>query len=324
MRKKEDADRCIKEADTLRRMQAEEDDEDNTSKALMSNREKKKKGLNYDSILTPDAGLGLGVKFTLDGRVLDVTRAVERKDAEKIKDEKQALKKKEDKRNIYLMYEGVVFPNTPAAETMSPRELSKRQMSFSMRKRLLNQDPILFISKTRLSIRNLPTHVDDATLKKLGYQSIEKFKEQVKKNQRTDLSKEEKAEGWQYKPRVKQAKIVRSKDRVDASGKLRSKGYGFLEYTTHAHALAALRYLNNNPEVFGKKRLIVEFSIENKQVIENRSKRMQNNKVQNSPQKNGRKEAAAAPKKVPKTSSKAVAKKKNNSNKKKKKQQQKK
>jgi len=41
--------------------------------------------------------------------------------------------------------------------------------------------------------------------------------------------------------RIPQAKIMRSPDRVDANGQPRSKGYGFVEFVEHAHALAALR-----------------------------------------------------------------------------------
>ena len=45
---------------------------------------------------------------------------------------------------------------------------------------------------------------------------------------------------------VKQAKIVRQQDRVDAvTGKGRSRGYGFLELGTHADALRVLRWANN-------------------------------------------------------------------------------
>ena len=49
---------------------------------------------------------------------------------------------------------------------------------------------------------------------------------------------------------VRQAKIVRQADRVDAvTGKGRSKGYGFLELGAHADALRVLRWANNNLEV---------------------------------------------------------------------------
>lgn len=37
---------------------------------------------------------------------------------------------------------------------------------------------------------------------------------------------------------------------VDASGKGRSKEYGFVSFTSHENALCVLRALNNNPEIF--------------------------------------------------------------------------
>lgn len=275
MKKKEDADECIQDAEALRKMSSKDTTgDDEALQSLMSKREKKKNKLAYTSLLTPEASGELGNKFTLHGRVLDVTLAVDRQSANKLKDEKLNLKRKDDVRNLYLMREGVIFPNTAAAETISATELQKRQMSFSQRKKFVSADPSLFISKTRLSIRNLPTKVDEKELRQLGIQSIQKFKEQVKRGIRTDLSKEEKEEGWQYLPKVKQAKIVRSKDRIDAATQLpRSKGYGFLEFHTHSHALASLRYLNNNPDLFNGKRLIVEFSLENSKVIERRNQR---------------------------------------------------
>lgn len=171
----------------------------------------------------------------------------------------------------------VIFPDTPAAATIPEAELRKRQMSFAARKKLMAADPALCISKTRLSIRNLPLKVEDKDLKLLGMDSITNFKKETKSGQRTDLSADEKAEGWSFKPFVKQAKIIRSKDRMDAATqKLRSKGYGFLEFRTHAHALAALRYLNNNSKLFpgDTRTLIVEFSVDNKDVVERRAQRV--------------------------------------------------
>ncbi|KAI9476135.1 MAG: hypothetical protein EXX96DRAFT_620603 [Benjaminiella poitrasii] len=285
MRKKEDVNTILEAAKTLHALsQKDENNDKEALDQLLSKREKKKKGLMYKSIITAEPGSGEAAKFTLHGRVLDVTLAVDREQAKKIKDSNLAQKRKEDKRNLYLMREGVIFPDTPAAETITPSELSKRQMSFSARKKLVSNNPSLFISKTRLSIRNLPISVDDKELKALGISSIAKFKNQVKAKEREDLNKEEKAEGWQYLPKVKQAKIIRSKDRIDsATNQLRSKGYGFLEFTTHAHALAALRYLNNNPDIFKGKRLIVEFSLENKEVIERRKPKESNGVTSNKP-----------------------------------------
>ncbi|KAJ1943166.1 RNA recognition motif-containing protein [Linderina macrospora] len=104
------------------------------------------------------------------------------------------------------------------------------------------------------------------------------------------------AEGWDKVAKVVQSKIVCSTDRVDINtGKPRSKGYGFLEFSTHAHALACLRYLNfrNTKQAFVKqladgkvpegdnksahqisrRSLRVMFSIENAQIIKKRELR---------------------------------------------------
>ncbi|KAG0312435.1 RNA recognition motif-containing protein [Linnemannia gamsii] len=239
------------------------------------NDKKKKNNFVKHTILQPDLPEELAVKFTLNGRVLNVVRAVDKKSAVTLLEAGQQKREREDRRNLYLMREGVIFPDSPAAKSILPGELAKRQASFSARRALLARNPSLYISKTRLSIRNLPIKMDEKDLRKLGVQAIQKFKNEVKDGKRGHLSTDEMAEGWDKRVFVKQAKIVRSKDRVDGDTKqLRSKGYGFLEYSTHAHALAGLRWLNNNPSLFGEKKcLIVEFSVENVMVNKQRDER---------------------------------------------------
>jgi hypothetical protein len=105
----------------------------------------------------------------------------------------------------------VIFPDTPAAATISEAELRKRQMSYAARKKLLAADPALCISKTRLSIRNLPLKVDDKDLKTLGMDSITQFKKETKSSQRTDLSADERAgpsSRLSSKPKLSVARIV--------------------------------------------------------------------------------------------------------------------
>ncbi|KAL1925157.1 uncharacterized protein VTP21DRAFT_40 [Calcarisporiella thermophila] len=269
---KEDAVRCLEEAERVAQEVGPGE-----SETLASTKRQKNKALpKVKSVLMADPSSSLASKFTLHSRVLDVKLAVSREEAGKLTESNKIKREREDKRNLYLMREGVIFPNTPAAETITPSELSKRQASYATRKTLLAKNPSLFISKTRLSVRNLPLSVDDKELRRLAVSAIDKFKQQVREEKREPLSAEERAEGWDKKPKVRQAKVCRSKDRIDGQTKqLRSKGYGFVEYETHAHALAALRYLNNNPDIFsGKKRLIVEFSLENVQVVKRREERM--------------------------------------------------
>lgn len=42
---------------------------------------------------------------------------------------------------------------------------------------------------------------------------------------------------------------------VDATGKNKSKEYGFVTFTSHEDALKALRSINNNPNIFSKHRV---------------------------------------------------------------------
>lgn len=68
--------------------------------------------------------------------------------------------------------------------------------------------------------------------------------------------------------------IIRSKDRLDSSGRGRSMGYGFVEFANHKDALAALRATNNNPAIFGAdRRPIVEFALENSLVLKTKQRR---------------------------------------------------
>ncbi|CAG8576134.1 9125_t:CDS:2, partial [Dentiscutata heterogama] len=265
---KKHADACLEEAKSVNHIGSGP-----TERPESSTNEKKRKGIIYKSVLTADPSDSQALKFTLHGRVLSIVKAVDRDEAHRLTEENKNKKQKEDRRNTYLIKEGVVFPNTPDAALLTPSEVAKRATSFSNRKNLLAKNPNLFISKTRLSLRNLPLSVDEKKLKNLGKESIKKFKEEVKNGKKADLTKTEKSEGWDKLVHIKQAKIVRSKDRIDSTmQKLRSKGYGFLEYTQHSHALAALRYLNNNPDIFGeKRRLVVEFAIENSIILKKRT-----------------------------------------------------
>ncbi|CAG8571292.1 14009_t:CDS:10, partial [Racocetra persica] len=266
---KEHADTCLEEARCVNHIGF-----DSIERPGLSTNEKKRKGIIHKSVLTADPSGSQALKFTLHGRVLSVVKAVDKDEAHRLMEMNKNKRRKEDRRNTYLIKEGAVFPNTPDAALLPPSEVTKRAASFSVRKNLLAKNPNLFISKTRLSVRNLPLSIDEKKLKNLGKESIKKFKDEVKKGKRADLTKTEKMEGWDKLVHIKQAKIVRSKDRIDSSTKkLRSKGYGFLEFTQHSHALAALRYLNNNPAIFGeKKRLILEFATENCIIVKKRAR----------------------------------------------------
>lgn len=151
---------------------------------------------------------------------------------------------------------------------MPEAEVEKRQTSFNARRTLLKSNPSLYISKTRLSIRQLPLFATDRTLKRLAIHAVRAFDEEVKAGDREGLSRseeldttlspalqarKEKGKGKQRGERetvVIQSKVVRQSEKLDPlSGQGRSKGYGFLEMRSHQAALKVLRWANNNRAV---------------------------------------------------------------------------
>lgn len=166
----------------------------------------------------------------------------------------------------------VIFPNSPAAANLPPAELEKRQASFNARRAVLRSNPSLYISKTRLSIRQLPLFVTDRVLKRLAIHSIRAFDAEVKAGEREGLTRAEETDttlsaalaarhdkgkgkgkggkgGKERETAVIQSKVVRQAEKSDAlTGMGKSKGYGFLELRSHKEALKVVRWANNNPE----------------------------------------------------------------------------
>ncbi|KAF7311626.1 Ribosome biogenesis [Mycena kentingensis (nom. inval.)] len=261
---KEDADKVIEQSELLRL-------ETTGSEAP------KKNPFTMPSILTADPSSTLAQSLVLHGRTLDVVRAVTRDVAGKLKEDGERKREKADKRNMYLLREGVILPSTPAADTLTPADLERRTASFNARRTLLKSNPALFISRTRLSVRQIPLFVTERGLKRLAIHAARAFNDEVKVGTRTELTADElaetgedadaddpdEAESEPNKKRklskkqllgrrtgVKQSKIVRQSERVDpVTGKARSKGYGFVEMHKHADALRVLRWANNNPDV---------------------------------------------------------------------------
>ncbi|KAJ1559815.1 RNA recognition motif-containing protein [Cladochytrium tenue] len=214
------------------------------------------------SILVPEPSSTApgAAPFVLDGRQLLVTRAVSRNEAARLAAAGAGDPSSRDRRNTYLLREGLVEPGTEAARGMPAEDLEKRQRSYTERRRLLQSNPNLYVSRTRLSVRNLPVRVDAPLLRRAAILAICRFWEEVYDRQRSGLEKavidQELNEGKQTpgasrRVVIKKCQIQHDESRIDSeSGKPRSKGYGFIDFESHADALACLRWLNNNPLAF--------------------------------------------------------------------------
>jgi nucleolar protein 4 len=288
---KEDADTCVREAPRT----TTSNDFDHP----------KKKGPGGQTVLQDEASDPSG-NYTMDGRVIIVSKAVNKDEASKLKDdgiERRNLRDK-DKRKLYLLNEGKITPKSPLFKKLAPSDIAMRDTSAKQRKKLVETNPSLHLSLTRLSVRNIPRSLESKDLKALARQAVVGFASEVKKDEREKLSKEElarEAEGMKEAERirkirgkgiVRQAKVVfESKEgskvqELDGAG--RSRGYGFIEYYTHRNALMGLRWLNGHQisyQTISKskgdkmtaedknRRLIVEFALENVNVVNRRKDR---------------------------------------------------
>jgi nucleolar protein 4 len=235
-------------------------------------------------------------KYTMEDRVLNVTLAVSKTEANKLTEEGVSRRSERDmdRRRLYLLNEGTINTASSLYKKLAPSEIKMREDSLKQRQNLIKNNPTLHLSLTRLSIRNIPRSVTSKDLKALAREAIVGFAKDAKEGRRKPISAEELARESEEtkgddkrrrekgKGLVKQAKIVfegRDGSKIEEkTGGGRSRGYGFIEYFNHRHALMGLRWLNghvvqvksNDGETEKKKRLIVEFAIENAQVVKRR------------------------------------------------------
>lgn len=215
-----------------------------------------------------------------------------------------------DRRNLFLLNEGRITENSKLASVVTPVDMELRAKSYNLRVQQLNKNASLHLSLTRLAIRNLPRAMLSKALKAMGRNAVVQFATEVKNGARQPLSKEEVSRSIKLKHEdddkvtapapekknkkgvVRQAKVVME---VKGTGDVgRSRGYGFLEFRDHKAALMALRWLNahevTREEITEglteeekkasvgdgptRRRLIVEFAIENAQVVRRRKEKV--------------------------------------------------
>ncbi|KAF3012141.1 RNA recognition motif-containing protein [Neopestalotiopsis sp. 37M] len=232
--------------------------------------------------------------YTLEGRVLQISQAVSKDEATKLTADGIATRdgKDRDKRRLYLLSEGTITPSSPLFALLAPSEVKMREESAAQRKKQIQGNPSLHLSLTRLAVRNIPRNMDHKEVKALAREAVVGFSKDVKEGLREPLSKEEMARGGEEdreaerkrkekgKGIVKQAKVVYENKQgskvAEGDGAGKSRGYGFIEYSSHRWALMGLRWLNGHAlknDAGKTQRLIVEFAIENAQVVSRRNER---------------------------------------------------
>ncbi|KAK2024355.1 RNA recognition domain-containing protein [Colletotrichum zoysiae] len=265
-------------------------------------------------------------RYTLDGRLLQVAQAVSKDDAERLAADGSAKRREKDKRRLFLLNEGQIDTRSALYHKLTPNEIKMREDSAKQRKKLVQSNPTLHISLTRLAIRNIPRNIGSKELKELARKACVEFAKDVKEGKRQPLSKEEKvrdakeAKEAEHERKLKRKGIVRQAKiefesregtKVPEVSGGKSRGYGFIEYSSHRWALMGLRFLNGyqlENELGKKQRLIVEFAIENASVVARRKaseKNLDRNRqnAQNAKDGQNAKKGAAEGKELPKMAS---------------------
>lgn len=200
-------------------------------------------------------------ELKLEGQTMQVRSALKR-------DNLTSGNKKQpkDNRNLYLVKEGVIVAGTKAAVGVSASDMAKR-LALERSKTQMLKNLNRFVSRYRLVVSNLPPSCDDARLRR---------------------------ECARAAPRatITEARVMRDlRAPLQRDGKHPSKGYGFVMFMRHEDALACLRKLNNNPDIFDKNnRPIVSFSIEDRTALNARKKRLEKSVANNPLARKGQQE----------------------------------
>jgi nucleolar protein 4 len=199
--------------------------------------------------------------IVLDGRPLIVSRAVSRTMAENIKTNEKEVKNK-DKRNLFLAPEGEITRESPDAKFFTEFEMVNLERA-QRDKKLKLANPNFHVSRTRLSLKNLPKDLDERKLRNIFFDAAKKA-----------------CPG--EKIVIKQVKVVRDDTKLDDQNQPVSRGFGFVEFEDHTQALEALRRVNSmdSKQLGLKQHINVQFAIENTLVLQKRDRRIKDAKDQ--------------------------------------------
>ncbi|XP_055920927.1 RNA-binding protein 28 [Eupeodes corollae] len=202
-----------------------------------------------------DLCLASGTEFVLNDTPLDPFPALSREEVRKQADKKNSKDEHKDSRNLFLAREGLIMTGSKSAEGVSQSDMNRRHKLEQIKNQVL-KNLNRFVSRNRLSIHNLPLTYDNENLRNMVITHTG------------------------FKPH--ECRVMRENKITAEHPKGKSKGFGFMSFTTHKEALTALRKLNNNPTVFGDThRPIVAFSIEDRAVHKIKEKRTEKSKINN-------------------------------------------
>lgn len=206
--------------------------------------------------------------FEFEGKNLKIFRAYDKSD------QSQIPTKKEDKRNReYLLYGLYKHFNGELSDT----DKEKREFLMNSKKDNFKNNPNLFTSKTRLTLRNFSKKLTDEELKELMINAAKSWVESLPADKKKDYSKTK---------FIKQVKILK-----DPQQNNKSKGTAFAEVINEELAKALIEKLSNVTTPKGEdKGLIIDFALEDSRKVFKRTMRQNKVKHDNNVKKKERKQ----------------------------------
>ena len=213
-------------------------------------------------------------EIELDGRRLIVKEQVSKDEAGKLREnrklEDKRKKEEEDKRNLGMAKEGLLNEAAWIHQTppLSKTAMELRQRLYVAKDKALKNTTNLYISKTRLQLRNLPRRdFFEAELKELMRVVAEEWSK--------TLAQDEQRQLYVNKKLITHVKIMRDEEKTDSlTGENLPSGQAFVEFKNEALALFAVHYLNNL-EIVSNKGLIVDFSMEDQRALFKRKEKIE-------------------------------------------------
>lgn len=152
------------------------------------------------------------------GRKIVIMEAMAKDSVEKkIKDETVNA----DKRNMRLIKIGLLNTNDfKQTERVSDEDMKLRVKLYKEKEKGLKKNPNLFISETRLCVRNLPKNYSDSELRQIIEFYLEDWKHNLTHEERKSMD-------LRTKRIIHQVKVL--KEQADEGDAARPKGIGFVE-----------------------------------------------------------------------------------------------
>ena len=175
-------------------------------------------------------------------------------------------KVKEDKRNLDYLKLGLVTTKEFVHTGVSQGDMDTRIRLFQEKQKAMKKNPNLFISKTRLHIRNIDKRMNEDNFREFCMSFCQDWKEALSTQEQKEIKN---------KKMIVQLKLIRNPNNVDEKGKPKTTGMGFLELLNEDLALYLVRNLNNFiTNLKREKGLIVDYSIEDHRKLLKRKQKL--------------------------------------------------